>query len=85
MKKDGELIQSLVEENKKLLKVGSESSLHWERYLLSLDYKISRGLVDAVHCRYVHNNPFNSFLINKSCLKKIICRPHIFSCIIKFD
>lgn len=48
-------MKAMVEENQALLKV-PEGSRHWDRYLLYLDNMITRGLVDAVNCRYVELN-----------------------------
>lgn len=52
IEQDGGKLKALVEENQALLKVPAESR-HWDRYLLFLDNMITRGLVDAVNCRYV--------------------------------
>lgn len=51
MKADGAKLQKLVDENYSLLGVDTESSGHWDRYLLVIDHRIERGLVDSVHCR----------------------------------
>lgn len=52
IERDGGKLKGMVEENQALLKV-PEDSRHWDRYLLFLDNMITRGLVDAVNCRYV--------------------------------
>ena len=51
------------EENQEVKEL-NDAARHWDRYLLFLDHKIARGLVDAVHCRY----GFGSFLVH---LKKV--------------
>ena len=51
MKVDGAKLQKLLDENYSLLGADEKSSEHWDRYLLGIDHKIERGLVDAVHCR----------------------------------
>ena len=50
MKADGEKLQKLLDENYHLLGVEEQSTGHWDRYLLTVDHRIERGLVDAVHC-----------------------------------
>ena len=52
MKEDGASLQKLLDENYDLLGAHEETAQHWDRYLIGIDHKIERGLVDAVHCRY---------------------------------
>jgi len=54
MKSDGAVLQKLLDDNYELLGADEDSTTHWDRYLLVIDHKIERGLVDAVHCRYVN-------------------------------
>lgn len=51
MKADGAKLQELLDDNRRLLGVEEDSVDHWDRYLLSIDHRIERGLIDAVHCR----------------------------------
>ncbi|KAL7641749.1 UNVERIFIED_CONTAM: hypothetical protein RMT77_007623 [Armadillidium vulgare] len=49
IKKDGESVKALIEENRQLLRV-EENSPHWDRYLLTFDYQLASGLSDTVLC-----------------------------------